>query len=123
MSFKAYLLFDGEQYELTACHVTVHRKANVKGQPASKPLWIIFVVMDSMDDTKITEWMVNPHLQKDGEIEIYKTDEDAKLKVISFQKAYCVNMIDNFYTDVSFMKCSLQIVGEQISIGEATLIV
>jgi len=119
MSFKAILVFDGEQYELTACLVNIHRKADNRGRPASKSSWSIDVLMDSMDDTAITEWMVNPHLQKDGEIELYRTDDDARLKVISFTKAYCVHMRDSFFTDVAFMKCFLRIVGEEISIGEA----
>lgn len=123
MSFKAVLKLDGEQYELTTCQVTVHRKADAKGKPSSKTIWTIHAVIDSTDDTKMTEWMIDPHLHKDGEIEIYKTDEDAKLKVISFKKAYCVLMKENFYSYTSFMKCLLQIVGEEISIGEAAITV
>ncbi len=119
MSFKSVLVFDGGQYDLTACLVTVHRKADVRGKPASKSSWKIDIIMDSLDDTAITEWMLNPHLQKDGEIELYRTDDDVKLKVISFSKAYCVHLRDSFFTDIAFMKCFLRIVGEEISIGEA----
>ncbi len=119
MSFKSVLVFDGEGYELTACLVNVSRKADQRGKPASKPFWTIDVIMDSLDDTAITEWMVNPHLQKDGEIEIYSTEDDVKLKVIKFKKAYCMFMKDVFYTDITFMKCYLTIVGEEIVIGEA----
>jgi hypothetical protein len=119
MSFKSILVFDGEGYELTACLVSVARKVDQRGKPASKSTWVIDVIMDSVDDTTITEWMVNPHLQKDGEIEIYRTDDDVKLKVIKFTKAYCVFMKDVFYTDIAFMKCFLSIVGEEVTIGEA----
>ena len=119
MSFKSILVFDGEQYELTSCVVNVSRKADNRGKPASKSFWSIDIIMDSLEDTTITEWMVNPNLQKDGEIEIYRTDDDVKLKVIQFKKAYCVFMKDSFYTDIDFMKCFLTIVGEEINIGEA----
>ena len=77
--------------------------------------------MDAMDDTKITEWMIDPHMQKDGEIEILKLDEDAKLKLISFKKAYCVMMKESFYSYTSFMKTYLSIVGEELSIGESSV--
>lgn len=123
MSFKAYLKLDGEQYELTACMVNVHRKADVKGKPSSKTNWVISLIIDSIDDTKITEWMIDPHLQKDGEIEIFKSDENAKLKLITFKKAYCVLLKENFYSYTSFMKCFLSIIGEEISIGEAVIAV
>lgn len=121
MSFKALLKIDGEQYALTACKVTVHRKSDVKGKPSSKSGWSISVIMDAMDDTKITEWMIDPHMQKDGEIEILKLDEDAKLKLISFKKAYCVMMKESFYSYTSFMKTYLSIVGEELSIGESSV--
>lgn len=122
MSFKATLKLDGNEYPLTACNVLVHRKSDAKGKPSSKTGWRLFLILDSMDDTTMTEWMVDPHLQKDGEIEIFKVDEDAKLKVISFKKAYCYSMKENFYSYTSFMKCFLIIGGEEVHIGEAAVV-
>jgi len=124
MSFKAYLKVDGEKYELTACQMTVYRKADVKGKPASKSMWRLDILIDSVDDTNLTEWMVDPHMQKNGEIEILKIDEgDNRLKVIAFKKAHCTFMADSFYSYTTFMKCFLRIVGEKVTIGESSVCV
>jgi Hemolysin coregulated protein Hcp (TssD) len=120
MSFKAFLRIEGEQdYELTSCTVLVHRKSDRRGRPASRPMFLVAITIDSVEDTALTEWMIDPNQQKDGEIEIYKADEAARMKVISFKKAFCYQLTEHYYNDISFMKCALLISGEQIFIGDS----
>jgi hypothetical protein len=120
MYFKAYLKIVGEQdYELTSCIVAVHRNSDKRGRPTSKPMFLVTITMDSVEDTALTEWMIDPHLQKDGKIEIFSLDEAARMKIISFKKAFCYKLTERYYTDILFMKCSLLISGEEITIGEA----
>lgn len=121
MSFKALLKVDGNEYGITAFNLIVLRAADTKGNPTSKPAWRMDVFVDPTNDTTLTEWMIDPRMQKDGEIEVFKTDADSKLKLITFKKAYLAAMVDDFYSYDSFMKCMLRIIGDDITVGEAPI--
>ncbi|MBS1974026.1 MAG: hypothetical protein JST13_06715, partial [Bacteroidetes bacterium] len=98
----------------------IFRKTDSKGRPSSIPFWKIIVILDAVDDTTLTSWMVDPAKQIDGKITIYKIDQDAKLKEIEFKKGYCVYLKDEFKADISYATCEINITGKDIQINTAS---
>jgi hypothetical protein len=115
MSFKAVLSIDGSEFELNYCKIFKARNQDNRGRPASTYQWSIICAMDAIDDTIITDWMINPSMQKEGNIIFYKDDQESKLKEIGFKKAYCTNLIDQFMDDLSYMDCWFAIKGEELN--------
>ncbi|HVM86767.1 MAG TPA: type VI secretion system tube protein TssD [Puia sp.] len=114
MSFKAELTVDNKTYSVRRFHVITARNMDAKGRPSGKPEWGIFLLMDAVDDTTITSWMIDPTKQMDGKLTIYKIDQDAKLKEIKFEKSYCTAMIDTFMFDRSYSTCEIHIHGKDL---------
>lgn len=121
MSFKAELDLDGKTYSIRRMYTNIFRATDKKGRPASMPAWEIMLLIDATDDKTLMNWMVDPAKQMDGKITLYKTDQDAKLKEISFKKGYCTFLLDLFQSDVSFTSCEIRIAGKDIKIGTAGL--
>ena len=122
MSFKAELTIDNQMFPVRSFYMNLVRTTTVKGKPNSKPSWTIDVTIDAVDDTTITQWMIDPQKQVDGVLTIYKVDAEAKLKDIEFRKSFCYVMIDRFIPDLSVATCSMRIAGEEIQIGTTVLI-
>ena len=122
MSFKAELSIDNQVFPVRSFYMSLVRETNAKGKPNSKPAWTIDVTIDSVDDTTITQWMIDPQKQVDGMLTVYKTDAQAKLKDIEFRKSFCYGMIDRFIPDLSVATCSMRIAGEEIQIGTTVLV-
>jgi hypothetical protein len=123
MSFKAELTVDSKTYKLRSVYTMIFRETDIKGRPTSPPSWAIIATIDAIDDTTITNWMIDPHKQVDGKVLIYKIDEDAKLKEITFKKSYCLHMNDKFMFDVSHSSCTIVISGSEIHIESSILII
>jgi hypothetical protein len=122
MSFKAELIIDNQSYAVLNFYMSLLRNTNAKGQPSSNPSWSIDLTIEAVNDTTITQWMVDPGKQVDGTLTIYKADEPGKLKDIEFKKTYCFGMIDRFIPDLSVATCSMRISGEEIHIGTSILV-
>ena len=121
MSFKAELDVDGKTWSIRRMYTNIHRATDKKGRPASTPGWDIYIMIDVTDENSLMNWMVDPSKQLDGKITLYKTDQDAKLKEISFKKAYCTYLADLFQSDESYTSCQIRIAGKDIHIGSASL--
>lgn len=122
MSFKAELTIDNQTYTVLNFYMALLRDTNPKGQPSSNPSWTIDLTIEAVNDTTITQWMIDPAKQVDGTLTLYKTDEPGKLKDIEFKKSYCYAMIDRFIPDLSVATCSMRISGEEIHIGTSMLV-
>src|SRR5215831_5808378 len=122
MSFKAELQVEGKTFALRSYYLVVFREKEVKGRPTSPPRWGAIAVFDASDDTTITNWMIDPHKQTDAKILLYKIDEDAKLKEITFNKAWCYHMEDKFLFDQVNASTSIIISGPELHIGSSILI-
>ena len=119
MSFKTELTIEGKIYNVRKFVVTIHRNMDYKGRPTSMPAWSIFLVIDAINETTVTNWMIDPTKQLDGKLTIYKIDQESRLKEINFKKSYCYRMNDIFKTDISYATCELSIGGEDIAINSA----
>ncbi len=100
MSFKALAKIGSKEFDVISCNYALHREVDGKGRPASIVYGgIINLVVESTDDTSIIEAMVNnQHKPLDGTVTFKKSDEDAKLKELSFEKGYVIKFQENFDT-------------------------
>jgi len=121
MAFKVELTIDNQVFPVRDFYLSILRETNPKGQPNSNPAWILDVTIDAVNDTTITQWMIDPAKQVDGDLSIYKTDGEGKLKNIEFKKSCCFGMIDRFIPGLSETSCYIRISGEEIHIGTAKL--
>lgn len=121
MAFKVELTIDEQVFSVRDFYLSVLRETDPRGQPSSNPNWILDVTIDAVNDTTITQWMIDPTKQVDGSLSIFKLDGEATLKSIEFKKSSCSTMVDCFIPELSEASCYIRIVGEEISIGPATL--
>jgi len=100
MSFKALLKIGSKEFDVISINYSLHREVDGKGRPASIVYGgTINIGVESTDDTSIIEAMVNnQHKPLDGKITFKKSDEDAKMKELEFQKGYVVKFMESFDT-------------------------
>jgi len=122
MSFKAVLALEGKSYQVRSSYTTIRREIDKKGRPSSMPVWYTIITVDATDDTTITNWMIDPTKEIEGQLIIYEIDEDAKLKEIKFKKSYCTHMVEKFMADISFTCCEIMISGGELEIDAASLV-
>lgn len=122
MSFKATLKIGSKEFDVISCNYALHREVDGKGRPAGIVMGgTIDLSVESTDDTSIIESMVNnQHKPLDGTVTFKKSDEDAKMKELSFQKGYVVRFAESFDTIGSQpMLVSFTISSQTIKIGGA----
>ena len=122
MSFNAKLKFAGKDgIDVLACSYSLHRDVDAKGRPSSGIYGgTINLSIESTDDTSIVESMVNQYKPVDGTITFKKSDEDAKLKELSFEKGYVINFSESIDVKGSQpMMIDFVISAEKIKIGNA----
>jgi len=121
MAFKVELTVDNQVFSVKDFYLSILRQTNPKGQPSSNPNWILDVTIDAVSDTTITAWMIDPSRQVDGNLTIYKTDGDSKMKSIDFKSSNCFAMVDRFIPEFSETSCYMRIAGAEIQVGNAKL--
>lgn len=122
MSFKATLKIGSKEFDVISCNYALHREVDGKGRPAGIVMGgTIDLSVESTDDTSIIESMVNnQHKPLDGTVTFKKSDEDAKMKELSFTKGYVVRFAESFDTIGSQpMLVSFTISSQTIKIGGA----
>lgn len=122
MSFRAELTVEGALYQIRSFYTAIHRDTDDRGRPSSMPTWASIITIDATDDTTITNWMIDPTKEVEGQITIYRIDEDAKLKEIKFKKSYCLFMRDRFIAGTSVARCEIAISGGELDIDAASLV-
>lgn len=92
MSFNAKLKFGSkDNIDVLACDYSLRRDVDAKGRPASGVYGgTINLTVESTDDTSIIEAMVNQYKPVDGSITFKKSDEDSKMKELTFEKGYVI---------------------------------
>ena len=121
MAFSADLTVDNKVFPVRDFYLSVLRETTPKGQPSSPPSWILDVTIEAVNDTTITQWMIDPDKQVDGRLVIYKTEGEGKLKKIEFKNSNCFTMIDRFIPEFSETSCFIRIAGSEIKVGTAKL--
>lgn len=109
-----------KEYQITSCDYAFNRNSDAKGKPASDVYGgTLNISLTSTEDTSLFEAMVNSkHKHFDGTITLYKTDEDAKMKEITFTKSYIVAYAETFSNGNS-MDTMITITAEIIKVGSA----
>ena len=122
MAFKAQLKIGSKEFDVISCDYALSREVDGKGRPASVVYGgTIDLVVESSDDTSIIEAMVNNQFKPlDGTVTFKKSDEDAKMKELSFEKGYIVKFGESFGTlDSRPMLISFTVSAQKIKIGSA----
>jgi hypothetical protein len=122
MAFKATLKIGSTEFDVISCNYALHREVDGKGRPASVVYGgTIDLVVESTDDTSIIEGMVNnQHKPIDGTVTYKKSDEDAKLKELSWEKGYVIKFAESFDTiNSQAMLISFTVSAQTLKIGSA----
>jgi hypothetical protein len=122
MAFRAELTIAGKQHDVLNCTFTLSRDTDPKGRPSSNVYGgrITFEI-ESTSDTSLIEAMVNSQFKPfEGEVVFKKTDEDAKMKELSFKNAYIVHYQEGIdVTGETPMTIKFTISAETIKLGNA----
>ncbi|MET4084068.1 hypothetical protein ABIB40_004042 [Pedobacter sp. UYP30] len=92
MAFKARLTLMGKEHDVLNCSYSLNRDVDSKGRPSSGVYGgTIDVEIESTEDTSVVEAMVNNQFKPlSGSLLIKKSEEDAKMKEVSFEDGYIV---------------------------------
>jgi hypothetical protein len=123
MAFKATLSVDGGD-EIRLLHVSyaLNRSVDATGRPSSEVRGgTITLEIESTDDTSILEWMMGSWTQKSGVIKFFKKAEEAKMKELKFENAYCIQYAESIdAVGDNPMTINFTISAEKISVGGAS---
>ncbi len=123
MSFRASLSMGGKEMDVLACDFELSRDTDRKGGPASGVYGgrITFEV-ESTEDTSVVEAMVNSQFKPfEGTVTFKKTDEDAKMKELSFKNAYVVYYRESLNANgENPMTIKFTVSAEELTLGNAT---
>lgn len=111
MAFNAKIQLGSKEYDVLQCSFSLNRDVDAKGRPSSGVYGgTIHVEIESTEDTSVIESMVNSQFKPfSGKIVIKKTDEDAKMKELTFTDSYIIqynegiNVIGNHPMTLSFV--------------------
>ena len=123
-SFRASFEFGGNEYDVLYSHFEFSRNTDSKGKPSSNVLGgRVHLVIESTEDTTVIESMLNGQFKPvEGKIVFKKTDEDAKMKEVTFKNAYVVNYKETLdVTNDVPMRIDVTFSAEEISVGDAIL--
>jgi len=122
MAFRAELTISGAKYDVLNCTFTMSRDTDPKGRPSSNVYGgrITFEI-ESTSDTSIIEGMVNSQFKPfSGSVIFKKTEEDAKMKELSFENAYIVHYQEGIDTiGENPMVIKFTVSAETIKLGNA----
>ncbi|TDH26435.1 type VI secretion system needle protein Hcp [Segetibacter sp. 3557_3] len=121
MAFKANLKIGSKEFDVISCNYSLRRDVDAKGRPASGLYGgTINLALESSDDTSVIESMVNQYKPIDGTVTFKKSDEDSKMKEVSFEKGYIINFAESFDIIGSQpMLINFTVSAQKIKIGNA----
>ncbi len=97
MSFKAKLKVGGNEYNILKCFYGLHQETDATGRPSSITRGgMITVIVESTNNTFLSDWMFSSFELKNGSIVFYKRDTEATAKELFFNDAYAVKYTENF---------------------------
>ena len=123
-SFRASFELGGNEYDVLYSNFEFSRNTDSKGKPSSNVLGgRVHLVIESTEDTTVIESMLNGQFKPvEGKIVFKKTDEDAKMKEVTFKNAYVVNYKETLdVTNDVPMRIDVTFSAEEISVGDAIL--
>jgi len=97
MSFLATLQIDTEKMNVLHCGFRFTQSIDATGKPVAIPQGgTIQLIVESVGDTELFDWMVNPTQTKSGSITFFKRDSNSKLKTLEFIDAHCVDYYETY---------------------------
>lgn len=120
MSFFVQLTIEDKTYQVRRYYIWITRDDDAKGRPKSDPVWKLAVMLESVSDQILTNWMLDPKKLVDGKLTLYKMD-GSKMKEVEFKKSTCSFMYDHFNVDEAFITSYIYIQGKDIKINTAQL--
>ncbi|MBS7566732.1 type VI secretion system needle protein Hcp [Mucilaginibacter sp. Bleaf8] len=92
MAFKARINIGSREFDVLQCSYALSRDVDAKGRPSSGVYGgTIQVEVESTEDTSVIESMVNNQYKPlSGVITFKKSEEDAKMKELSFEDGYII---------------------------------
>lgn len=122
MAFNAKLKIGSkDNIDVLKCDYALHRDVDSKGKPSSGVYGgTINLAIESTDDTSIVESMVNQYKPISGTITFKKSDEDAKMKELSWENGYVIRYQEGIdITGSQPMQIEFTVSAEKIKIGNA----
>ncbi|MDN5286869.1 MAG: type secretion system needle protein Hcp [Mucilaginibacter sp.] len=122
MAFKARLNFSGKDYDVLTCSYALNRDVDSKGRPSSGVYGgTIDIEIESTEDTSIIESMVNNQYKPiAGTLLIKKSEEDSKMKELSFEDGYIVKYSEGInITGANPMSLKFVISARKLKLGSA----
>jgi hypothetical protein len=121
MTFKADLKFSDSKfhYSIIECDYEFTQAIDETGKPCAKPRGgVITVVVESMSDPELIQWMIATGNVRSGEIVFYKDDAaQKKLKTLSFKEAICILLHERFTRDTETpMHTTISFVAKELSL-------
>ncbi len=100
MSFLAKFYLDDKEYNVLECSYALHQPRDGEGRPTGRPKGgQIKLVLESDSDTNLFHWMREPAMTKSGSVVFFKNDAMAHQKVLEFENAFCLDLIERFISD------------------------
>lgn len=121
--FNAELILDGNTYLLISVSLEIGQTIDQYGRPSSVTKGgKIDIELFSMEDDVIFDWMIHPGKMKNGTINLFKADNETKVKEIKFENGYCTEFIE-FFSDAleRNLVTKFTISAEKLSIGNIEL--
>ena len=111
MAFKASITINAKTFDVLQCSYALSRDVDAKGRPSSGVYGgTVQIEVESTEDTSVIESMVNNQYKPlSGTITFKKSDEDAKMKELTFTDGYIIqyneglNIIGNAPMTLSFV--------------------
>lgn len=122
MSYDIKLSIEGNNYSVRRYYLEINRETDVKGRPSSDPSWILFLLMDGVKDSTITNWMIDPSKLIDGALVLTKHIDGSEFKRIEFTKCSCTFLNDHFNLNNTFITSYIKITGKNIKVNTAELL-
>jgi hypothetical protein len=122
MAFNAKLKIGSkDNIDVLKCDYALHRDVDSKGKPSSGVYGgTINLSIESTDDTSIVESMVNQYKPISGTVTFKKSDEDAKMKELSWENGYVIRFQEGIdITGQQPMQIDFTVSAEKIKIGSA----
>lgn len=121
MAFKAVCKIGSKEFDVISCDYALRRDVDAKGRPSSGLYGgTINLAVESTDDTSIIESMVNQYKPVDGTVTFKKSDEDAKMKELTWEKGYIINFAESLdIVGAQPMLIHFTVSAQKIKIGNA----
>ena len=122
MAFKARINIGSKEFDVLQCSYALSRDVDAKGRPSSGVYGgTIQVEVESTEDTSVIESMVNNQYKPlSGTITFKKSEEDAKMKELTFQDGYIIQYNEGLsIVGNSPMSLSFVISARTLKIGNA----